>query len=399
MSYQDASLYIHIPFCVKKCFYCDFFSKTCGESGIPDSYVRALKNEILSLKNVFDITSWKTIYIGGGTPSLLTVEQLEKITEQLKSAAPFSHGYEFTIEMNPQDMTEELLFKSQELGINRVSTGIQSFDDRILKAIGRRTTKKDNLKALKLLDEHWKGEISLDLITGLPFQTEESLKEDLKILTDTRTNHISLYSLCIEEGTRLEELISSGELPYNFDSSDELWLKARDFLKTKGFTQYEVSNFCKDGKFSLHNTNYWKLNTYFACGSGATGTVFTCDESIRWTDTENIEKYTDFWKDPINFTDTADFFKKIPGEKELIDSETEEFEYLMMNLRTSRGINENDFSERFRKNLEERLDKNGKIFSDWQKKGLSQIKTGNSARYFSLTEKGLLFLNRFLESL
>lgn len=423
LTVERAALYIHIPFCLKKCDYCDFYSVVCknnckkggvdslagldnsssGDSGnrlcedskertdnyscekiIPDSYINSLIEEAEFLKSYFKTKSFSTVYIGGGTPSLLTPFQIEHLLENILKLSE-TEPSEITIEANPQDLTKEFLEALKKSKINRLSLGIQTFSDNALKTIGRRGSRKENLEALDLVNEMWEGRLSCDLIAGLPGTTKDELFEGLEILTaNPKVDHISLYSLCVEEGTPLFEKIDSGKIDFDEDKSDEIWIEGRKFLESRGFFQYEVSNFAKKGFESAHNMSYWKQENYFGIGSGGCGTVYKNDggngiSGFRFTGKKLSE---------LDSSQKTGFF-----ETEELDAETVEFEYLMMGLRTLEGICESDYNSKFEKltgKLEDRL-KDAEVdfetyFSDGKK-------------FFTLGKDGILFLNAVLKNL
>ncbi|MCQ2586106.1 MAG: radical SAM family heme chaperone HemW [Treponema sp.] len=376
------SLYIHIPFCISKCAYCDFFSKPF--SSVSDDYVQALCNELdYRLK---DGKSPETIYIGGGTPSLLSKNQLKKIVSHI----PFDSVKEFTVEVNPDDVTVDLLQGFEKCGVTRISCGIQSLNDDVLKICNRRANREQVLNALETFNQNWKGRLSLDLISGLPLETEESFFEGLETVFRSGAEHISLYALTIEEETPLGRKIDSGEIEYDYDIADKMWLMGRDFLEAHGYSQYEVSNFCKDEEVSLHNMTYWTHKSYVGCGSGGTGTLYRDDGSaFRWTNTSNLREYVDFWL-------SGNCGENIPQESEELSLETEKFEFFMMGLRTVTGISKNQFEKTFACSFPEGV-KNQ--FEKWNKEELSEIHTEGDDVIYTLGKKGILFLNRFLSEL
>ena len=197
MDEKAISLYIHIPFCITKCRYCDFFSKACGKEPVPDSYVEALCNEILSVSGV----SVNTIYFGGGTPSLLTPQQIKRIFEALNKACKLKPDAEITFEVNPDDVSEELIATLEAAGVNRISCGIQSMTEKVLQYAGRRASAAVNQNALKLLQKFWHKKLSLDLISALPYESTESFRQTLDTIINANPHHISMYSLTIEEKT------------------------------------------------------------------------------------------------------------------------------------------------------------------------------------------------------
>ncbi len=392
---KNLSLYFHIPFCLSLCDYCDFFSvKTDSSPLVSDSYVQALCNELnfrlaeLDFDFVID-----TIYIGGGTPSLLLPGQIEKISKAI-FAFPNNADYEFTFEINPDDLNDELIRALEEAGVNRISCGLQSFSQSVLKNVHRRSDSDQVLASIMLLKEKWKGIISADLICGLPGESRESLLNGLNRLCLLKIPHISFYSLCLEEDTPLYQKINSGLVDYNSDFTDELWICGRDFLLEKGYEQYEVSNFCLPGKGCRHNMVYWKSQDYLGFGAGAAGTLhLPGGKALRTGSTNNICDYIKFW--------TGDYKnnKQIPErilETEKLTEKICSFEYFMMGLRTAEGINVQAYEERFGQPVAPEV---RKIIGEWQKKKLMEAKIDEKSENIRMTKEGLLFLNAFLEQI
>jgi len=384
------SLYIHIPFCISKCAYCDFFSKPF--SFVRDDYVSALCMELKYRLQHTD--SLETVYIGGGTPSLLSKEQLIKITKEI----PVSLLKEFTVEVNPDDVTIELLETFQAVGVTRISCGIQSFNDKVLSFCNRRAKRNQVLEAINLFAENWKGRLSLDLISGLPYETESSFLEGLELVCNSTADHISLYSLTIEEETPLGKAIEEGSVEYDFDAADTMWLKGRNFLENHGFSQYEVSNFCKDGKVSLHNMTYWSYDSYIGAGSGGTGTMYKSDgSSFRYTNSSNLEGYISFWTHLTNIGNLEKINEKdIPQETEEVSAETGRFEFFMMGLRTISGVSKNRYEKLFHEGFPCKI---AALFEKWQKENIAEITCIDGDVFYSLGKKGILFLNRFLQEM
>ena len=376
---KEISLYIHIPFCISKCSYCDFFSVACKDykNEIPSEYVDALCKEINYRLSQFKAASLKTVYIGGGTPSILSQNQIRQITDVIKNAG-LSEGYEFTFEVNPDDVSKPLIDCLEACGVNRISCGIQSFSENVLKSVHRRANAEQNYNCIPFLKSNFSGKVSADLICGLPGETEQSLLAGLDYLVQNKIPHISFYSLCVEEETPLGHKVNSGELDFDFDFCDELWIKGRDFLLSKGYTQYEVSNFCLPDFECAHNMTYWTHKNYIGCGSGATGTI----DNVRFTNTKNIKEYEEFW---LNNQKIAD---KIPQTVEKIEQKTAEFEFFMMGLRTARGVSPQEYKAFFEKEMPEKLLK--KFEAECQK---------SQNGFYYLDKDKLLFLNSFLEEL
>lgn len=396
---MSVSLYIHIPFCVSKCAYCDFFSKTDLSS--IDLYVDALVNEIkFRLKN--SDQKIKTIYIGGGTPSLLNIQQILKIQNAIESVCNFESDLEFTIEVNPDDIDEDYLLKLKDSRINRISCGIQSMSNKVLEFSNRRSRKQQNLTALSLLQNTWNKNFSIDLICGLPEETEQSFLQGLRKILSFNPNHISMYSLTVEDETPLGNLINKGKIEYDYDFSDALWLKSKEILENAGYFQYEVSNFAKQGFESKHNLTYWNHQTYVGVGSGATGTIyFDGGEGFRYTNTTDIFKYIKFWNNQKTIYNFNDFdkrnsnlkFLKDIQEEEFIDLETSKIEYFMMGLRKISGINSCEYFDIFGSNISPLIIE---TFEKWQKKGLCKISKSNENVNYTLGKTGIIYLNKFL---
>lgn len=385
------SLYLHIPFCVSKCAYCDFFSIPCGRNPVPRNYADALEEEIKYRARVNNIKSWKTVYIGGGTPSLLSSEQLQMIVETAVSCSE-KIPEEITVEMNPSDITAEKLSAAERCGVNRISCGIQSFSPAVLSGVNRRSSSDDVKHAAELLKSGFHGIFSADMISALPGETDDSFIEGLGTLLKYTPEHISLYALVIEEKTLLGKSIISGKTRYDYDKADAMWIRGRDFLVSHGYRQYEVSNFCLPGYQSRHNSAYWKLDDYIGCGAGATGTVYGRNDevSLRYTDTRDIETYTSFWLGKNRCEDS------IPEEKELIDRKTSEFEFFMMGLRLREGVCAETYEQRYGEKFPEKAEL---LFREWQHEGKAEITEREGMHQYALTPEGLLFLNEFLESL
>jgi oxygen-independent coproporphyrinogen III oxidase len=290
------SLYIHIPFCENsKCDYCDFYSVVADEKSdeIMDLYIKALIEDIKYQLDFFNVKEICTVYIGGGTPSALGAKKLRVLLDALNAISGFS-PIEFSIEANTESVTEEFLSVCREGGINRISLGVQTFNKDSRFVIGRRGDMNLLKKQLALVSNMFPGAFSADLITGLPFQSEESVKEDIKRLLAFNPVHVSLYSLTLEEGTPLEKKSKSGavSLP-DGDTADKIWLTGRDTLINAGFRHYEVSNFALDGKRCLHNIRYWNMDGWLGAGPGASGTIINEENGTaeRFTYAPDLQSY------------------------------------------------------------------------------------------------------------
>lgn len=382
MQEEEISLYIHIPFCAKKCSYCDFYS--VKSKGIEEelSYTRALVNEIRERAEL--VKRWTSVYIGGGTPSLLSGSALSFIMKSVEKAAPFD-GAEVTMEVNPEDVTEDLLSSMREAGINRLSLGVESFTPLALKSVSRRSNRDRILSALSCIKKRWHESFSLDLIAGLPGETRESFEESLKIALQYEPHHISVYSLMLEEGTELYRMYKSGKVDLNEEEADEEWIKACNLLIDKGYLHYEVSNFSKRGYASTHNLSYWKLKNYLGVGAAAVSGFYNRDAGERRVNCKNVALYTAYWlKDARKREEEkAAFAIEKLSKKDMMS------EYFMLGFRLTEGVSRKEFASRFGcafpKGVEEALQR-------WRKRGKLMEEGGR----VSLTEEGRFFLNEFL---
>ena len=384
------SLYIHIPFCKSKCEYCDFFSVPCGNKCIPDEYVNALLQELDVRIKLYNVHRFSTVYIGGGTPSLLKPIQLEKIMKKVLSLGIPS---EITMEVNPEDVTEELLVTMNNLGINRISCGIQSLNDEVLRCVKRRGCVENIFDKIELIKKTWNGIFSVDIISALPNQSKSDFLDGLKKIVSFEPEHISMYALTIEESTPLGKKLQKGQLSYDFEAADEMWIEGRDFLINSGYVHYEVSNFAKDGFACEHNMAYWKLKNYIGIGAGAVGTIYS-DRTIRWSNSTKLDSYISFWNKNLSDIKIDELCNIQSVEN--IDFNIQVFEYFMMGLRTSYGICKEEFEARFNIPI---LEKFIKIFNEWEQKQMCQKKVSFNKTYYSLNSSGLLLLNEFLTEL
>lgn len=418
---ETYSLYIHIPFCASKCTYCDFFSIPVGNDfslceqtqRIFKDYILALKKELEYYFKKFQIKSLKTIYIGGGTPSLLSVGQIRELFDFIGSKLTIEENSEITLEANPQDISEKFLDELKKTPVNRLSLGIQCCNDNVLKTLGRRCDINQVNFALEIIKNKWVSSglsFSCDLISGLPLLSDEDFMLGLEKVISSGVNHISLYSLMIEDGTILEKQISRNEIEYSDEKNDNQWILGKNFLEKNGFYQYEVSNFSKKGFESRHNTVYWRTENYLGCGTGATGTV----DCFRWNNECDVGKYCDFWLN-VDFGENLVYeVEKVLNEKnprivEMLCEKEKEFEFLMMGFRLREGVKSSVYKKRFDFDLGKRLGysdskikkKNLGLFDKWKEKNLCdvEISMDSGDERFFLTGDGLLFLNQFLEEL
>ena len=311
------SIYVHIPFCERKCNYCAFSSFVEKNEKI-DEYILFLTKEIENFaKN--NIREVDTIYIGGGTPSLLTTEQIEKVVVCVKENFVLTENCEITIECNPNSLTKEKLSKYKSLGINRLSIGVQSLDDDQLSFIGRLHSSKEAIEKIKLSKEIGFENISVDLLIGLNGATAERFLVQLQMLIDLDIKHISTYMLQIEDNTLLKKMVESETVILPTDEeSVEIYEKTAEFLKKNGFYRYEVSNFAKKGYESKHNLKYWIGDDYIGFGLSAHSYI----DGKRWANANNFKGY-------------------YQGEKpldEVLSNGQKIEEHIMLGLRCKNGI-------------------------------------------------------------
>lgn len=362
-----SGLYIHIPFCASRCIYCGFYSTTRHE--LKDRYVDALCREMEMRGKSEGSSSLRTLYIGGGTPSQLSILQIGRILDSADSIFGLSGIEEATIECNPDDISGEFLSGIMGTAIDRISIGIQSLDDDILKRIHRRHTAAEALNAIKSCKSAGFINISADLIYGLPGQTAASFKEDLQTLADLEVPHISAYCLSYEEGTPLHRMLADGKIRQTPDDvCADMYGILCTTLENNGYEHYEISNFCRPGYRSRHNSSYWNRTEYI--GIGAAAHSFN-GRTRRWN-ISDIDKY-------ISGILSG---KPLFGQEHLTDTDRYN-ETLMLSLRTSDGLSINDIQQNFGKDAVERLLGSA---SKWIENG--DLIPGDDGR-IRLTESGL----------
>ena len=316
---MTTSAYIHIPFCDNICTYCDF-CKRYNYDCIVNKYLNALESDI---KDNYRGEKLKTIYIGGGTPSSLSLKQLSKLMKIIK-LLKLDKDYEFTFECNPENIDEEKLIILKKNGVNRISLGVESTSDKYLKYLGRNHDFKMVKEKVELIKKYINN-INVDLIYALPNETIAELKEDLHKIVKLNVNHVSTYSLEIHDNTILG-IRKTKSISEDLDS--DMYDTICNYLKENGFNHYEVSNFCKDNSYSRHNMVYWKNEEYYGFGLGASGYV----KDTRYDNTRSMVNY-------------------IKGErllnKEIITLVSKISYELILGFRLINGINKNEFKEKY----------------------------------------------------
>jgi len=288
-----AGIYIHIPFCVKKCSYCDFFSIPYVKN-ISDEYVKIVAEEIdLYCTRSPSLPPVRTLYVGGGTPSLIPIPSFQILLESLRRYFPLDHLEEFTLEANPGTLTREKLEFYRESGLTRISMGAQSFDDDILTTLGRIHGKEDTYRAMEMAELSGFHNVNIDLIFGGPGQTVTGTIRDLALAHSLFPSHVSFYALTLEEGTPLYEQVERGIPMPTDEECAETYYKGKWFLEEKGYRHYEISNFSKEGMECLHNMAYWKGTEYIAFGAGAAGYFLSPsgEGTVRYRNVSHLESY------------------------------------------------------------------------------------------------------------
>lgn len=357
-------IYIHIPFCKSKCPYCDFYSFK-PENSEKDSYRNAVLSCLLSYKDTIkdDID---TVYFGGGTPSFFGGKRIKAVLDCIKADYNLKDA-EITVECNPSSVDESLVLSLKQAGVNRISMGMQSAVDNERKALGRLSDRNQVAEAVKLFKIHGIDNISLDLMLGIPYQTKESLKESLDFIISQQVKHISAYMMKIEEDTPFYNM--ELQLP-DEDNVCELYLFAVNYLKEKGFNQYEISNFSLEGFESRHNLRYWKSEDYLGIGPSA----------------HSFIKGKRFYY-------PRDFKAFIQNPQPISDGEGgDEEEYIMLSLRLSQGLTKKGFYDRFKKDIPEEIIQRAKQFEE---AGLLKI----TQEGISLNERGFLLSNSIITKL
>lgn len=324
-----AGIYVHIPYCSQKCIYCNFYSIATKKS--KDNYIQALIKEIEKRNNYLS-NPIKTLYFGGGTPTCLNKNQITQIIFTLKENLDLSLLEEATIEANPEDANPEFLEHLLNLGFNRISYGIQSFNDDDLKLLNRRHNSKTAINAIELSKKVGFSNISFDLMFNLPNMTLENWEKNLEKAIELNPEHLSCYSLTLEEGTMLDKLINKKiiSLPYENESIIQ-FNKTKSYLEQAGFEHYEISNYCKPGFKSKHNSAYWRTEEYLGLGAAA----HSFNIYSRSWNPENIEEYI------------SNIDNNISPFTEILSEEDKYNEYIMLSLRTKEGIDEKYIENNF----------------------------------------------------
>ncbi len=377
---KELGIYIHIPFCVKKCNYCDFNSGSFSDE-IKALYVDALCKEIEIKSEFFKDYIIDTVFIGGGTPSILPYEYIGRILEALRSFYSVSDKAEISIECNPGTVDEDKLINYRKFGIDRISFGLQSTDNDELKILGRIHTYEEFLESFKLARKAGFENINVDLMSAIPDQTVESFKKSLKNVCDLNPEHISVYSLIIEEGTPFYDM----ELNLADEDDEREMVHIIPDILGDEYTQYEISNYSKKGYVCKHNIKYWVRDEYLGFGVSAASLLkFNDFKELRLKNTNSVRDYiniVNYDSELIKkFTD-FDIYNPFYSENIILSEEDTMSEYMIVGLRMNRGISKRDFYDTFGKDV---YGSYGDIINEHIKEGLLKDEQG----FVSLTEKG-----------
>lgn len=377
---KKSGIYIHIPFCKSRCSYCDFATDVYRKTEAVERYVSALCKEIEDFNTQSSthpltqvVLTVDTIYFGGGTPSLLSSQQLEKILNSIHKKFSVEEKIEFTLEMNPATVSLEKLLDFKSLGVNRASFGIQTFNDKALKLLARGHSADDARKTFELLKKAKFENISFDLIAGLPAQTLKDWEKNLDEALKLNPEHLSLYLLEIHEGTPLAEQIRSKRQPApDEDLAAEMYKMMLEKTAAKGFEQYEISNFARAGRESKHNLKYWRCEPVFAFGVSA----HSFDGKRRWANERDTNQYVaaiENNKSPV-------------AEITELDKKQLSAEFAFLRLRLAKGLNLEKYEKIFGINLREEL-----------REDLARLEEANliqfDEKFLKLTWKGMLYSN------
>lgn len=368
MKTKNIELYIHIPFCVKKCLYCDFLSFSVDED-IIGQYIKALMSEIYARKN--DDAVVDTIFFGGGTPTLVDDVYIRKIMECIRQSFNISENAEISIEGNPGTITKSKAKAYVEAGINRVSIGLQSANDLELRKLGRIHTYEQFLYSYDVLRNEGISNINIDIMSGLPGQSMDSYTDTLYRVCSLEPEHISAYSLIIEENTPFYDMYGGGNENCEFLSEEEErqeYYTTKEILKNAGYMRYEISNYAKQGYECRHNTGYWERVPYLGLGLGASSLY----DGKRFNNTQDMKKY-------IENASRCDLISE--NVTRLTEGDSME-EYMFLGLRMMKGVSFSGFYKEFGKSI---YDVYGEVIKKYSNAGM--MKVNDDA--LMLTDKGI----------
>ena len=344
MKKRELELYLHIPFCVRKCNYCDFFSAS-GTEEEQETYVQAMVREILGYQGKFEEYEVQTIFLGGGTPSLLTPKQTEQIFSALHDTFSISENAEITMEMNPGTVDVEKLRSMKYAGVNRLSIGLQSAQNEELRILGRIHTYEEFLETWKLTEKTGFENRNIDLMSALPGQTMNSWEDTLMKVLSLDPEHISAYSLILEEGTAFHDWYEKGRFDagaWKLPSEEEEYTMGErtiQLLSDAGMYRYEISNYAKTGRECLHNLGYWDRVEYLGIGAGASSLI--------------KEKRFNHIRDRKMYIERLQNGEPIITDQEILSVESQMEEFMYLGLRKVKGVSKADFQKYFQRSIDE----------------------------------------------
>lgn len=378
---MKAGLYIHIPFCLKKCDYCDFYSEVVDPTVI-EQFLTACENELMLYANhpIFSGAEFQTFYLGGGTSSLLSARQIEQLANKAQCLFRFSKNFEFTIEANPETVSLSKLKDYRSIGINRLSLGIQSFSDIELTTLGRIHHAEQAKRSIEWAFQAGFDNINLDLIFAIPHQSFNQWQGNLERAIQFQPQHLSIYGLTIEPATRLQQRIFSGELTKASEETErKMYLWSIDALSQAGYRQYEISNFALAGFECQHNLSYWNGTDYLGIGPAA----HSFWEGYRQWNVDSVADYLNLLSRKI---------KPIAGEEKL-SQQQKMLEFLYLNLRTSHGIDIDRFDDRFKWSFTKKFEKVLQRLSEHPDGRIFQIQNNN----LKLTPQGFVLFDEICQ--
>ena len=332
---KKIGLYIHIPFCKSKCYYCDFTS-FANKEDLVQKYIQSVIKEIHNIKNNNVIV--KTVYFGGGTPSFINEKYIVKVMDEIRKSFVLTPDTEISIEANPGTLTYNKLKTYYDCGINRLSVGLQTSNDKLLKEIGRIHTFKDYLKTIETAKEVGFTNINSDLIIGIPNQTIYDVEDSINTLIRLQIPHISVYSLIVEENTKIEKMLSNNELkPVDDEIERYMYWFAKRKLEENRYVHYEISNFAKPGYYCRHNMDCWNQKEYLGVGVAASSYF----NNKRFSNINCIEDYIK------NIEENN--FEKNRHIEEIQNEEQQMNEYMILSLRKIKGVDVDEFVKKFKK--------------------------------------------------
>ncbi|MGF0018673.1 radical SAM family heme chaperone HemW [Sporofaciens sp. SGI.106] len=389
---KELELYLHIPFCIRKCKYCDFLSAPASGQE-RQRYVESLCRNIRAYSAPAKAYNVVSIFMGGGTPSILEPEQIEVIFRAVYETFQVDENAEITMEMNPGTVTEEKLRACKKAGINRLSIGLQSTNNHELRVLGRIHTYEDFIDTYVMVRKAGFENVNIDLMSALPGQTEESYEDTLRTVAELAPEHISAYSLIIEEGTPFYDLYGENGVGCNpggreslpdEDMERRMYRRTSEILREYGYQRYEISNYAMQGYECRHNLGYWERKEYLGIGIGAASLM----NETRWKETDSLEEYNEFWSREFLFSEpwseTSGVNNAYHDIEELSKKEQME-EYMFLGLRKIKGISKKKFKDIFKNDIMT-------VYGDEIEKLLKQdllCEEGPDKDILCLTEQGL----------